>query len=94
MHLASPVRIMSVPGSLLLRFKNNRELRSSTHSLGINNGIHLQPLAFDANLIGETNLFGTAVHAVELKLLSWEHKPGLSMSSNHSFIKEQIVKHH
>lgn len=61
MHLASPIRIMSAHGSVLLRFKNNTASRTAPLGLGINNGIRLQPLAFYANLISETNLFGMAV---------------------------------
>lgn len=46
-----------------------RTIASSTAllSLGINNGSHLQLFAFYANLISETNLFGMAVCAIDLK---------------------------
>lgn len=62
-------------------------------SLGINNSIHLQLFTFYANLISETNLFGMAVCAIDLKAPVGNLDQDCGFKT-HSFIKEQTVKHH
>lgn len=66
MHLALPYE--HYVSSLVILPLLSEQLRAAQLplSLGINNGIHLQPLPLYANLISETNLFGMAVQAIDL----------------------------